>query len=88
MNKKITSIEKAISIAGGQTHLAQKVGVTQGAVWKWLNGIKKVSPVNVVAIVSATNGEVKAHEIRPDLPDLFPHPKGKSHVPDTQHTDA
>ncbi|HGF2492072.1 TPA: YdaS family helix-turn-helix protein, partial [Escherichia coli] len=40
---------------------------------KWLRG-GKVSPEKVFAIVNATNGQVKAYEIRPDLPHLFPHP--------------
>ena len=33
---------KAVYVAGGQSSLAKKVGVTQGAVWKWVRGIKKV----------------------------------------------
>ena len=49
-------------------------GVSQPAVHKWLNG-GSVSPEKVTAIVNATGGEIKAHEIRPDLPDLFPHPE-------------
>ncbi|EPC8779055.1 YdaS family helix-turn-helix protein, partial [Enterobacter hormaechei] len=40
---------KAVYVAGGQSSLAKKVGVTQGAVWKWVRGIKKVSPVHAVA---------------------------------------
>ncbi|EPC9792139.1 TPA: transcriptional regulator [Klebsiella variicola] len=47
---------------------------TQGAVWKWVRGIKKVSPVHAVAVSNAVNGVVKPHELRPDLPTLFPHP--------------
>lgn len=27
---------KAVHVAGGQSSLAKKVGVTQGAVWKWV----------------------------------------------------
>lgn len=41
---------KAVYVAGGQSSLAKKVGVTQGAVWKWVRGIKKVSPVHAVAV--------------------------------------
>lgn len=65
---------KAVYVAGGQSSLARKVGVTQGAVWKWVRGIKKVSPVHAVAVSNAVNGAVKPHELRPDLPTLFPHP--------------
>lgn len=67
-------IEKAISIAGSQKKLAIKVGVSQPNVWYWLHNHKRVSPEKVPAIVEATNGAIKAHEIRPDLPELFPHP--------------
>jgi len=68
------AIEKAISVAGSQKKLAVIVGVSQPNVWCWLHGKKKVSPEKVPAIVEATGGEVKAHQIRPDLPALFPHP--------------
>ncbi|HCI4354601.1 TPA: transcriptional regulator [Raoultella ornithinolytica] len=65
---------KAVYVAGGQSSLAKKVGVTQGAVWKWVRGIKKVSPVHAVAVSNAVNGVVQPYELRPDLPSLFPHP--------------
>ncbi|MDM4190620.1 helix-turn-helix domain-containing protein [Klebsiella oxytoca] len=71
MNKVI---KKALKIVGSQKRLAEICGVSQPAVHKWLNG-GCVSPEKVNAIVLATGGMVKAHEIRPDLPDLFPHPK-------------
>lgn len=71
MNKVI---QRALRIVGSQKRLAEICGVSQPAVHKWLNG-GSVSPEKVTAIVNATGGEVKAHEIRPDLPDLFPHPE-------------
>ncbi|HDU3553371.1 TPA: transcriptional regulator [Klebsiella quasipneumoniae subsp. similipneumoniae] len=70
------AIEQAINVLGNQQKLAEAVGVKQSSVWRWLHNKKRVSPQNVVAIVNATNGLVKAHEIRPDLPTLFPSPKG------------
>ncbi|ENE4829167.1 MULTISPECIES: transcriptional regulator [Klebsiella] len=70
MNKVI---QRALKIVGSQQRLADICGVSQPAVHKWLNG-GLVSPEKVKAIVSATGGKVKAHEIRPDLPDLFPPP--------------
>lgn len=71
MNKVI---QRALDIVGSQKRLADICGVSQPAVHKWLNG-GSVSPEKVTAIVNATGGEIKAHEIRPDLPDLFPHPE-------------
>lgn len=64
-------IKKAIEIAGTQEKLAKMCGVSQPAVHLWLKG-GKVSPEKVMRIVNATNGLIKAHEIRPDLPLLFP----------------
>ncbi|EKS7767191.1 transcriptional regulator [Edwardsiella piscicida] len=73
MNKVI---QRVLKIVGSQRRLAAVCGVSQPAVHKWLNG-GTVSPEKVIAIVNATGGKVKAHEIRPDLPDLFP-PTGNS----------
>lgn len=68
------AIQKAILVVGSQKKLAMEVGVSQPNVWCWLHNKKRVSPENVGAIVEASKGAVKAHEIRPDLPQLFPHP--------------
>ncbi|MFQ1007659.1 transcriptional regulator [Gilliamella apicola] len=68
-----TAIKKAISIVGSQAKLAKACGKTQTSVWKWANNKSDVSPEIVPLIVEATNGVVKAYEIRPDLPLLFPH---------------
>lgn len=67
-------IEKSINIVGSQKKLASYVGVSQPSVWCWLHRKKRVSPELVLKIVDATNGEVQAYQIRPDLPDLFPPP--------------
>lgn len=66
-------VQKAVEILGGQAALARACGVTQPAVFRWLNGIR-VKADHVMSIVKATGGEVKAYQIRPDLPELFPHP--------------
>jgi DNA-binding transcriptional regulator YdaS (Cro superfamily) len=71
-----TAIEKAVRLAGGQTALARQIGVTQGAVWKWLNKSKKIRPENAAAISEAVGGQVAPYELRPDIPKVFPHPEG------------
>lgn len=71
---KIDAVERAISIAGSQKALAQRCGRAQSTVCDWLNGKVKISPENVLRLVSATDGQIKGHEFRPDLPDLFPPP--------------
>lgn len=67
-------IQRALKIVGSQKRLADECGVSQPAVHKWLKG-GMVSPEKVSAIVAATGGKIKAYEIRPDLPALFPNPE-------------
>lgn len=67
-------IKTAIAIAGSQKKLGVACGVSQAAVGKWLHNKSKVSPEHVGSVVNATGGEVKAYQLRPDLPALFPHP--------------
>lgn len=70
------SIKKAIDVVGSQAALSRACGVSQPAVFRWLNG-SRVKADYVMSIVRATNGQVKAYEIRPDLADIFPHPISK-----------
>lgn len=67
-------IQKAIVIAGSQQKLAELCGVKQSSVWRWLHG-GRVDPANVMAVVRATSGQVQAHQLRPDLPEIFPQPE-------------
>jgi len=67
-------IRFAIKQYGSQKKLAVACGVTQGAVWKWLHGYNAISPEHVNAVSRATNGHFQPHQIRPDLPELFPRP--------------
>lgn len=66
------AIKTAISIVDSQKKLGDACEVSQQAVYKWLHNKAKVSPEHVGSIVSATGGAIKAHQIRPDLPTLFP----------------
>ncbi|HEI9812584.1 YdaS family helix-turn-helix protein [Serratia sp. IR-2025] len=59
-------IQKAISIAGSQVELAEKVGVDQSSVSKWLNG-GGIKSKYIPSIVSATNGQVTTTEILSSL---------------------
>lgn len=67
------AIKTAINIVGSQKKLGAACEVSQQAVYKWLHNKAKVSPEHVGSIVTATGGVVKAYQIRPDLPKLFPH---------------
>lgn len=64
------TIQKAIDIAGSQKKLANLCGVAQPTVWRWLHG-GGIDARYVMKIVSATNGKIKAAEIRPDLEQLL-----------------
>ncbi|MDH8639157.1 helix-turn-helix domain-containing protein, partial [Klebsiella pneumoniae] len=64
------TIQKAIDIAGSQKKLADLCGVAQPTVWRWLHG-GGIDARYVMKIVSATNGRIKAAEIRPDLAQLL-----------------
>lgn len=59
-------IMKALALAGSQSALARLVGVTQGAVNKWVRG-GGVDPVNALRIEAATGGVVSKSDLRPDL---------------------
>lgn len=65
-------IKTAIAIVGTQKELAKACGVSQAAVQKWLHNKAKVAPQNVASLVEATQGQIKAYQVRPDLPNLFP----------------
>lgn len=48
-----SAIRQAVDIAGGQTSLATKIGVSQGLVWQWCNEAR-ISTRHFKAITAAT----------------------------------
>ena len=62
---KNPAVEKAIALAGSQKELAKRCGKAQST----------ISPIHVPDLVNAVDGQILAHEFRPDLPSIFPHPK-------------
>lgn len=69
------SLGRVLEICGSQSELARRVGgtVKQSHVWKWVRS-GRVPAERVPAVSRATSGQVLPHELRPDLPDLFPAP--------------
>ncbi|EPH1210959.1 transcriptional regulator [Pseudomonas aeruginosa] len=68
------ALEKVLALCdGNQSELARRCGVKQPHVWKWLRA-GRVPVERVPSVVAAVDGLVRAHELRPDLPQLFPHP--------------
>lgn len=57
-------LRRAIS----QGQFAAALGVTQPAVQHWLTGRLKISAERAMQIERLTHGEVRAAELRPDLP--------------------
>lgn len=55
----------ALDVAGSQTELARICGVSQPAVWKWLQSSKRL-PAEYVLRVEAATG-VSRHLLRPDI---------------------
>lgn len=70
------ALEKVLELCkGSQSELARRIGgtVKQPHVWKWLRA-GRVPVERVHAVSRAVDGAVLPHELRPDLPDLFPAP--------------
>lgn len=71
-----SALERAIDMVGGQSQLARLLGVKQANVWHWLKKADRVPGEFVLAIETATGGQVTRHDLRPDL------------YPDAQASDA
>lgn len=70
------ALDRCLALCGGsQSELARRVGgtVKQPHVWKWLRA-GRVPAERVPAVCRAVGSAVLPHELRPDLPDLFPVP--------------
>lgn len=65
----MNALEKAISIAGSQTALAQRVRTKQQNVSQWAK--TRVSPEYVLGVARAVDFQVTPHQLRPDL---YPNP--------------
>lgn len=61
------ALERAISIAGGQTALAKKIGTYQQRVSAWSSRGQPVPPEFAIRIEIVTDGQVRAVDLRPDV---------------------
>lgn len=59
------ALQKAVSLAGGQSATARICKVSQTAVWKWLQSGKRLPAEHVLPMAAATG--VPPHQLRPDI---------------------
>lgn len=64
------ALKLAVERTGSQTAFAELCGVSQTAVWKWLDGDKHLPAEHVLKVEAATG--VSRHELRPDIYPLEP----------------
>ena len=61
----MTALQRAIDIVGSGAELARRIGLTAWAVNKW--NPHQVPQKRCLAIEKATDGQVTAEELRPDI---------------------
>jgi transcriptional repressor of cell division inhibition gene dicB len=61
--------ERLIKHFGSQGKTAKALGVTQGSVSGWVRGLHGCSALVAMRAEIATKGEIKAHELCPDIPE-------------------
>lgn len=61
----LSALSAAVTAYGSQSATARRRGVTQGAVWKWLNETKSLPAEHVLAVEADTG--VSRHDLRPDI---------------------
>lgn len=71
-----SGLDKAIELAGGVGELAKRINVSPQTVSNWRR--RGTPAVKVPEVVRAVDGKVGGHEIRPDLPSLFPAPEAQA----------
>ena len=59
------ALQNAVNSAGSQSEFARICGVTQPAVWKWLQSSKRLHADYVLRVEAATG--VSKHHLRPDI---------------------
>lgn len=56
----------AIEKAGGQTKIADALGITQGHIGKWISRDRKAPPAEYVLKIEEVTG-ISRHKLRPDV---------------------
>ena len=66
----MNTIDQLIQHFGNQNTLAQKLGLSQGAVSQWRTDKSKISPENALKIEKITDGKFRAVDLCPRLAEL------------------
>lgn len=64
----MNAITRAIEHFGSQEKLAKALNVTQGAISQYASGQKRPSAEIAIRLEEITSGEMKAEDLRPDVP--------------------
>lgn len=67
MNEFRTHLQRAIDLKEGQSGLARAVGCSQQQIWWLMNEAKNITYEMAVKIERATDGKVRASDLRPDM---------------------
>jgi DNA-binding transcriptional regulator YdaS (Cro superfamily) len=59
------ALKRAVAAYGGQSAMARALGVSQGAVWRWLNVTRELPAEYVLRVEAATC--IPRHELRLDI---------------------
>jgi len=59
------ALQRAVEAVGSQSEFARLLGVSQTAVWKWLQSSKRLPAEHVLTVEQATG--VYRHWLRPDI---------------------
>lgn len=55
-------------MVGGITTLARQIDVSVPTVHQWITGVRRVPTERAIRIEAATEGKVRAEDLRPDVP--------------------
>lgn len=61
-------VRAAADCVGGITSLSKLIDVSVPTVHQWITGVRRVPTERAIRIEEATKGQVKAEELRPDVP--------------------
>lgn len=63
----MSPIERAVDAVGGQSRLAELLGVSASFVSQWVAGARPIPATRCRAIEEATGGVVSRSDLRPDV---------------------